>query len=274
MEPKIIDAHTHVHFPEFDTDRKAVIERARQAGVGMITVGTDISLTRKAISTAHGHEYVWATAGLHPHEAKRYGSRDEMGKEIKELEELAHNEKVVGIGECGIDLFRGDDRRALGMQKELFVAQLELAHRLQKPIVIHSRGSTIGALDGLEMILDVLGNHEDLLLPEAGVCHFFTGTVEIADRFITLGFSFTFGGLITFNRAFDDVVRHVPPERILVETDAPFVAPASHRGQRNEPLYISEVVTALAGVRGESEEETKARTLENTLRLFKLPHRP
>jgi TatD DNase family protein len=262
MDPRIIDAHTHVHFPEFDSDRDGVIRRALDAGIGMITVGTDRAFSGKAVDVAGQYEGVWATVGFHPHEAKK-GISDTQRAEI---ERLAGDGKVVGIGECGVDMYRDDDRTALEAQRELFAWHIALARRVRKPLVIHCR-------DAFDQVLNVFGAHKDLLGDSAGVCHFFTGTVEIAKKFLELGFSFTFGGLVTFNREFDGVIRFIPPDRILVETDAPFVAPASHRGQRNEPLYISEVVTALAGVRGESEEETKARTLENTLRLFKLPHR-
>lgn len=269
MDINIIDAHTHVHFPEFDGDRNAVIERAQKKGIGMITVGTDIALTKKAIDVAREYDGIWATAGIHPHEAKTYANNKEMEVQIQELEKLAQAEKVVGIGECGIDLFRQDDQDALEMQKQLFIAQLELAHRLKKPIVIHSRGSQNGNTDGLEMILDILEKRQSLLHAES-VCHFFTGTKEVADRFLALGFSFTFGGLLTFNREFDDVVGHIPLERIMIETDAPFVTPTPHRGERNEPSYIAHTLDSLSEILLKDVEEVRRTLKENTLRVFAL----
>jgi len=272
MTLSIIDAHTHIHFPEFDSDRNAVIEQAQKKGVGMITVGTDLVLTKKAIEVAREYEGIWATAGLHPHEAKQLVSEDELDQALSKLEELAKSKEVVGIGECGIDLFRQDDRNALDTQEKLFITQLELAHRLKKPIVIHSRGSKNGSTDGLETILDILKQHKHLLHKE-GVCHFFTGTKEVADQFMELGFSFTFGGLITFNREFDGVIAHIPLEKIMIETDAPFVAPALHRGERNEPSYILETLKALTYIKGENEEAVKKIFLENTKRIFELSPR-
>lgn len=269
MTLSVIDAHTHIHFPEFESDREVVIERARKEGIGMITVGTDIETTRQAIEVAQKYEGIWATAGLHPHEAKQFTSLDALHQTIEKLEELAQEEKVVGIGECGIDLFRQDDKDALEMQKKLFVAQLEIAHRIHKPIIIHSRGSQNGNTDGLEMILLILKENQSLLEGEH-VCHFFTGTKEIADQFMKFGFSFTFGGLITFNREFDDVIKYIPREKIMVETDAPFVAPASHRGQRNEPSYISETLNSIAHIRGEDEKIVREALLANTKRVFNI----
>ena len=267
MDIKIIDAHTHVHFPEFDGDRDAVIKRAQEKGIGMITIGTDLALTKKAIEVAQKYEGVWATAGIHPHEAKRFTCINEIKKEVVSLEAFAKEKTVVGIGECGIDLFREDDKNVVAMQKELFIVQLEVAHRLKKPVVIHSRGSENGSLDGLEMILEILEARSHLLTKK-GVCHFFTGTKEIADRFLALGFSFTFCGLVTFNRGFDEVMTHIPIEHILVETDAPFVAPLSHRGERNEPSYVTEVFPVIARCKGIEEEVVRTIILKNTYALF------
>ncbi len=256
-----IDAHTHVHFPEFDEDRDVVIDRACKAGVGMITVGTDIKLTRAAIEVAN-HPMIWATAGLHPHEAKQYEDDEAMNKEVQELESLAKQGGVVAIGECGVDLFRSDDKESQPMQEKLFKAQLELAHKLKLPIVIHSR-------DAFDVVLSILNQNKHLLNKE-GVCHFFTGTKDIAKQFLELGFSFTFGGLVTFNREFDDVIRFIPDDKIMAETDAPFVAPASHRGSRNEPSYLPEVVTKLSEIKKTTHQECATLLLENTKRVFGL----
>jgi TatD DNase family protein len=269
MNYNYIDAHTHIHFPEFDDDREQAIARAHAQGVGMITVGTDIALTTKAIEVAKEYEGIWATAGIHPHEAKTYQATQDLDEHIKQLSTLAQQDVVVGIGECGIDLFRSDDRAALSMQEELFIKQLELAHSIQKPIIIHSRGSSNGALDGLEHILTILESHKSLLTKE-GVCHFFTGDKAIADRFLSLGFSFTFGGLITFNRDFDEVINYIPTDRIMAETDAPFVAPASHRGERNEPSYVPEVAVQLAQIKGSTPEKLLPTLAGNAVRVFSL----
>ena len=287
MTFRIIDAHTHTQFPEYDTDRDEVIRRALDAGIGMVNVGTDAEMSRE--------EGVWATIGIHPTDAQIYADDTQMNADIKKLELLALDKKVVGIGECGLDYFRlenlheADPRRK---QKELFTAQIELAHRVGKPLVLHVRPSA-GSTDAFEDVLDILNNHKELLTrknpgipgisssaqscgfqPKAedadvvlpGICHFFTGTKEIAEKFLDLNFSFTFGGLITYNREFDEVLECISADHLLVETDAPFVAPKSHRGHRNEPAYVAEVAEFL----GDFKKIPQKMFLENTKHVFKL----
>lgn len=265
MNLRIIDSHTHIQFPEFDDDRNQVIQRAHEAGVGMINVGVDEETSRKAVELAHKYEHgVWATVGIHPHEITKFISR--QTENLKTLEELAKDEKVVGIGECGLDYFRLEEEKTKKQQEKLFLAQLELAKKVKKPIIIHCRPSTQKSVDAFKDILNILHTHKELLQKIPGICHFFTGTKDIAKKFLELNFSFTFGGLVTYNREFDEVLTYTPADRMLVETDAPFVAPQSHRGHRNEPSYISEIADFLADFKNVPIEIF----LQNTKRVFEI----
>lgn len=258
--PRIIDAHTHIQASDYASDRDAVIARARDEGIGMILAGADEEMSRDAVTCAHAYPFVWATVGYHPHEVEKH-------IDFSLVETLARDERVVGIGECGLDYFKLDKNRANELkekQRELFEKHIALAHEVGKPLVIHCR-------DAFDDVLMILEKHRDLLLPiDAGICHFFTGTADIAQRFLALGFSFTFGGLITFNRSFDSVIASIPIDRVLVETDAPWVAPLSHRGSRNESSYISETISFLANIYNCSPRDMEKQLLENTIRVFGL----
>lgn len=259
MDINIIDAHTHVNMMD-PVQRNAVMKRALDSGIGVINVGADELSSRDAVALAQIYkEGVWAVVGYHPHEAQK-------DLDMENLQELARGIRVVGIGECGLDYFKLDKEKEGEIkekQRVLFESQIVLAHKLKKPLVIHCReafGDTIALLE----------KHKDLLLPEAGILHFFTGTLGDAQNLLELGFSFTFGGLITFNRSFDEIISAIPLERILVETDAPWVAPKSHRGEQNEPAYIPEIVAWIAKIKNISEEDMQKILLENTKRIFNL----
>jgi len=255
MDLKIIDAHTHVQFEQYDKDRDEVMARALAAGVGMINAGADLKSSRDAVDLAHKYEDgIWATVGIHPTESRDF---DNFG----EIEKLAQDDKVVGIGECGLDYFRDKEFEVQRRQKEIFEKHIELSQKIKKPLVIHCREAFID-------IIDILTAHKNEILPEPGILHFFTGIVEDAKKLLELNFSFTFGGLITFDRSFDKIIEFIPLEKLLVETDAPFVAPKSKRGQRSEPLYVSEVIPVITALKLADEEKMRKQLLENTKRVF------
>lgn len=263
MELNIIDAHTHVQFPEFEKDREDVIDRALSAGIGMVNAGADMETSRKAIELARRYEEgVWATVGIHPTELPAPANMAEI---CRELTNLADDRKVVGIGECGLDYFRSEEKEIRERQREVFILQIELARKAGKPLVLHIRPSPKSA-DAFEDALEILSAHKNLLNEIPGTCHFFTGTRDTAKKFLNLGFFFTFGGLITYNRDFDEVLEYIPADRILVETDAPFVSPKSHRGHRNEPVFVRETAEFLAGFKKISQDIF----LRNTKRIFGL----
>jgi len=256
------------------TQQDAVIGRALDAGIGMINAGADEQSSRDAVALSHKYpQGVWATVGHHPSEALIHADIAQINAEIKKL---AQDEKVVGIGECGLEYFKLDsahEEEIKKSQKELFEAHIQLAHEVQKPLVIHCREAFADTIEILKMHRGLLLSYAGLpakALASAGILHFFTGTISDACELLKLGFSFTFGGLITFNRSFDEIIKFIPVDKILAETDAPWVAPLSHRGQQNEPLYIPEVVEWLAKIKGVEQKEMEKILLENTKRVFGL----
>lgn len=256
MKIEIIDAHTHVQFEQYDDDRDEVIKRSLNKGIGMINAGADLESSKKSIDLAYRYPGLWATVGIHPTEVKDFDSFDE-------IEKLASDEKVVGIGECGLDFYREEDRNNLEIQKELFLKHLELSRKVKKPLVIHCR-------QAFKETLEILKTHKNLLLENAGIFHFFTGGKEEAEKALEFGFSFTFNGLITYNRQFDEIIKFIPLEKILLETDAPFVSPLNHRKERNEPSFVDEVLIALSEIKKLDLEKTKNILLKNTIDLFQL----
>ena len=240
--PNIIDSHAHVQFPAYSEDRGAVISRALDAGVWMVNIGTEDSTSRAAIELAEKYpEGVYATVGFHPghvgpnhHDEWEKTAPSEEVFDIEKLRALAEHPKVVGVGECGLDYYRETSDKAQEIrkkQKEIFVAQINLAKELHKPLIIHCRDAFADLIRILSSYLLALSSQP------AGVVHFFSGTVEDARKLIGLGFYLGFGGVVTFAKAYENVVREIPLERIVLETDAPYVAPVPYRGQRNEQYH-------------------------------------
>ena len=271
---KYIDAHTHAHFAAFKNDYKEVIQRALVAGVAVVNVGTQRDTSAKAVDVAHEFEKdVYAVVGLHPiHTDKSFHDADELGSsndakgftsrgesfDYDYYKKLVLDPKTVAIGECGLDYFHlGEDSKK--KQAEAFTKQIELAKEIQKPLMIHCR-------DAFSDLIDILKPRTQNLKPS--VVHFFTGTIEDAKKLLDLGFSFTFGGVITFARSYDEVIKMIPMDRILSETDAPYVTPEPFRGKRNEPAYVVYVVRKLAELKGVSEEKMAEQIWENAENLF------
>jgi TatD DNase family protein len=252
---EITDSHTHLDSKEFDEDRAAVIERARAAGVTrMLTIGTGNGLdgAGRAIALAEEHAFVWASAGVHPHDAAH---------EIDPIlfETLARHPKVVAIGETGLDFFR--DWAPVDKQYERFAMQIELAKRVKKPLIIHSRQA---GQESFKMLVE--HNARDV----GGVFHCFAENAEFAAQLWDMGFYVSFPGLLTFKKAQEvrDICSAIPLEQILIETDAPFLAPEPHRGKRCEPAFVVQTAKRLAEIKGLSLEEVAAITTANTLKLF------
>jgi TatD DNase family protein len=257
---KYIDVHGHIQFPAFNKDREDVINRARQAGVKMIAVGTKALTSKKAIEIAHEFpEDIWATVGFHPTEI------ESENFDIKILKELAMDSKVVAISECGFDLFRSSETK--DEQKKVFLTQAELAVDLNKPLMMHCRPSQ-GTDNAYEYTLDILKDKKYESINK--IMHFYAGSLDMAKRLNELGFYFTFGGVITFTDAYEDIVKYLPLNRILIETDCPYVSPKSHRGQRNEPSYLPEIVQKLADIKGLDVKDVVHELHENSVKVFNL----
>ena len=255
--PELFDTHAHLHFPEFDTDRDAMLARARAAGVRrMVTIGTDADTTRAAIAVAEREGDVWATAGVHPHDA---GESDDAA--LAEVERLAGDPRVVAIGEIGLDFFRNLSPREA--QERVFRRFIALARTLRKPVVVHCR-------DAHAEVLGILT--EERASEVGGIMHCFSGDVEIARRCLDLGLVISLAGPVTYPnaRALPDVARFVPGDRLVIETDCPFLPPQGYRGKRNEPAYLALTAARVAELRGESLETLAGRTSDNARRLLRV----
>ncbi len=290
MKPKYIDIHSHVNFPIFNKDRKEVIGRALASSTWLINIGSQIETSKKAVAVANEYENgVFASIGLHPintvdhyfdeNETENY-KKDFLKGEIFDKEEyrnLYEKGKVVAIGECGLDYYH-TKKENRERQKKAFIQQIELANELNLPLMLHIRDSE----DDLESsayqdTLSVLKEHSRV----KGVIHFFAGTEKDAKDFIDFGFFLSFAGVITYppknnnprNINIHKIIKNTPVNRILADTDSPYVAPIPYRGKRNEPIYVKEIVRKIAEIKEINEEELASQVVDNAFILFNLSPR-
>ena len=263
MAPKYFDIHSHIQFPEFSKDKEAVLKRMENELVGALVVGVDSKSSALAIQEAEQREYLYTTVGLHPNDV----SKEEF--DVARYRELAKHKKVVAIGECGLDFFRTKpEKEKIKKQKEVLEAHIALAIELDKPLMLHCRDAHYDLIDILQSKKKEYG--EEL----RGNIHFFTGSKEIAQKYFDLNFTVSFTGVLTFTHEYDEVVQYAPLNMIMSETDCPFAAPVPYRGQRNEPIYVIEVVKRIAEIRlpaqaGKEDFETVQGALaDNTRRVF------
>lgn len=257
MTAELFDTHAHLHFPEFADDLPDVLARARSAGVTrMVTIGTDVETSRAAIAIAEREPDVWAAVGVHPHDAARADDAD-----LDEIERLASSPRVVAVGEIGLDYFRNLSPRE--EQARVFSHLLGAARRLGKPALIHCR-------DAHEETLALLASER--VSDVGGIMHCFSGDREIARRCLDLGLLVSLAGPVTYPKAhaLPDVARYVPADRLVVETDCPFLPPQPHRGKRNEPAYVAITAARVADLRGEPLDTLAARMSENATALFRI----
>ncbi|TAJ83088.1 TatD family deoxyribonuclease [bacterium] len=255
----LVDSHAHIQGAEFAGDIEGVVERARAAGVEKIIVvggAGDLSSNEAAIALAHSFPGLYATVGMHPHDAKGVSDED-----LKRLNELTRDPKVVAIGETGLDFYYDHSPRQV--QIELFCRFIRMARETRLPLVVHNR-------DAHREVSEIVRREGQGDL--RGVIHCFTGDYEAAREFLDLGFYLSFTGIITFKNAdsLRDVVRKLPLDRILVETDSPYLAPVPHRGKRNEPAFVRLVAETMAKVKGIPLEEVAQATTQNTQALFRI----
>jgi len=252
---KWIDSHAHLDDRAFEADRAAVIARCSEAEMGVLTMGSSLRSSRDAVRLANRHRNMWATVGIHPHNAKYVNEAA-----LIELKELAGNKLVVGIGEIGLDYYRDLSPRA--RQRQAFKQQLDLAIELKLPVCLHDREST----DDLFAVLKTAGERH------CGVVHSFLGGEMLAKQFLALGFHLGIGGPITFPKkaVLREAVKRVPLDRILLETDCPYLTPVPYRGRRNEPIYVQYVAEEIAKLKGLTPEDIAEQSTENAIRLFGL----
>lgn len=264
MNYAFFDIHSHLHDKAFDEDREKLLGEMKSYGVGTITVGTDVVESNKAIALAETYEHVYATIGLHPNDNKE----EVFDREV--YEKLASHDKVIAIGECGLDYFRldSDSDKEKERQKEIFAQQIEIAVNVNKPLMLHGRPAK-GSMDAYEDMLTLLEEAKKLHGNKVrGNAHFFAGNIDIAQRFINIGFTMSFSGVITFTKDYDDVVRFIPLTLLHAETDSPYATPIPYRGRRNTPMYVQEVVAKIAVLREQPMEEVRVQLLENAKRVF------
>ncbi len=258
----LIDTHTHLDDARYESDREAMIARAREAGVDtMITIGCDLATSRSAVALAGHYPFVYASIGVHPHEVKHIADNW-----YDELRQLARETKVVAYGEIGLDYHYNHSDPEL--QRRRFREQIQLARELKLPVIIHTRE----AQDDTIRILK-----EERASEIGGVFHCFSGDAWLAKDALELGFYLSFSGILTFQNAtmLRDIARTVPADRLLIETDCPYLTPIPHRGKRNEPAYVKYVAETLATITphggGMTAEDIGRLTSDNARRLFKIP---
>jgi TatD DNase family protein len=261
-----VDSHAHLDGKQFDTDREQVIARARESGVQTIVSignGDGPAQVDCGIQLAEKYDFIYATLGIHPHEARL---ADEAA--YQKMERLARHDKVIAWGEIGLDYFY--DHSARDVQKKVFTRQMELAATAKLPIVIHCRPSE-GSENAWEDCFELMQKHW-AAKGLGGILHCFTGTWAQAQRALDMGFMISFAGNVTFPKAHQirDAALEVPLERMLIETDSPYLAPVPNRGKRNEPAFVKETARKLGELRGLMMEEVGQQTTRNFYNFFKL----
>lgn len=258
----LIDSHVNLHSEKYDDDQDAVIERARTAGVkAMLTISDQLSSTTALKAISNKYDFIWRSVGVHPHFAK-----DAADLNAAELSRLAEDEDVVGIGECGLDFYYEYSDRAA--QLHIFAAHIDASQQTQLPLIIHSRDADQEMQDAL-----VQAYSKKTFTP---LLHCYTGGPTLAEAALEMGGYISFSGIITFKNAADvrAIAEQTPLERIIIETDCPYLAPVPMRGRRNEPAYLVHVAEKLAEIKGESVEAVTKATTDNFFTLFSKASRP
>ncbi len=260
MSFKYFDSHSHLNLKQFETDKENVIKKMQEEGVGTLTVGTSFETSKEAVRLANLHENLYACIGLHP---------NEVGNEIFDEEKYTKllGDKTICVGECGLDYFRGEEKSP---QEIEFRKQIDFALEHDLPLMLHIRPRK-GTLDAYQDTLEILEGYKKSAGEKLrGQAHFFAGDIKIAKRFLDLGFYISFTGVLTFTSDYDEVVKSVPLDKILTETDSPFVAPVPHRGHRSEPQYVIEVYKKIAEIKGVTLEFLTDQIRENLKKLYKI----
>ena len=251
----LIDTHTHLDDARYNDDRDSMIARAREAGVeAFLTIGCDLATSEAAVALADQYPFVYASVGVHPHEVKHI--QDDWHDEFRRL---AKNKKIVAYGEIGLDYHY--NHSSPKEQRERFREQIQLARELKLPIIIHTR-------EAQEDTIAIL--KEEKASDLGGVFHCFSGDAWLAKDALDLGFYLSFSGILTFQNAtmLREIAKNTPLDRVLIETDCPYLTPVPYRGKRNEPAHVSRVTEVIAGLKGVSTEDVASATAENFVRIF------
>jgi TatD DNase family protein len=257
MKFKLFDSHCHLYMPQFDADRAEVLARMQGAGMGAVVIGVDLDSSKKALELAKAHDFLWSSVGLHPND------NPIETFDMEKFEALARDPKVVAMGECGLDYYRQEpSAEEKQRQRERFEAHIALAAKVGKALIVHCRD----AHDDCFSVLQKTGIAQKVPV----VIHFFTGTSELAQKYLDLGCYLSFPGPVTYTDMYDESIRVTPLDKILIETDAPYAAPVPNRGKRNEPAYVLDVARKIAALKGVTAEEVAAQTAQNASSVFSL----
>jgi TatD DNase family protein len=284
-KPAYIDIHAHTNFVIFDADRDAVVRRALDSDTWIINIGTQQDTSRRAVEMTRKYpEGVYAIIGLHPvHTNASHHDAEEIGEEGKAFTSrgevfdkgfyrtlaLEGGEKVVGIGECGLDYYRNPTEVERERQIVAFRAQIELALELDLPLMLHIRSGAGG--NAYRDVLDILKEYKTKVGDKLrGDAHFFAGSIDDAREFLALGFHLSYTGVVTYAKQYIELIQATPIDRIMSETDCPYVAPVPHRGKRCEPVFVQEVAHKIASIKDISIDECKKSLVDNAFKLFKL----
>ena len=252
---RLIDSHCHLTDEAFDDDRLFILNDLSNFGLrGIINPATNLADSKMAIELSEKYDNIYAMAGIHPEEVDEITDKD-----LEELENLAQNKKVIAIGEIGLDYYRKDDNK--DRQKEIFIHQLELARKLAKPAVIHVR-------DSKDDVIEILKDYQDLKIQ----IHCFSDDLETLEKYMEMGFYISIGGVVTFNNGTNEqnAARNVPIERLMLETDSPYLTPEPYRGLRNDPRRVVEVARTVADLRDMKIDKLAKKTYSNTKEFFNL----
>lgn len=259
----IFESHAHYDDRQFDVDRETLLENLPFQNVGVIVnVGSDIRSSKESITLAHQYDYIYAAIGVHPDEVDTMKEAD-----MEELSHMAREDKVVAIGEIGLDYFRKEGNAYKSVQKEWFCRQLDLAKEIEKPVIIHSRDA---AEDTIQILRDF--RKENPQIENPGVIHCYSYSPELAKEYVAMGFYIGIGGVVTFKNAkkLVETVAQIPLERILVETDSPYLCPEPNRGKRNDSSQIRYVMDRIADILGIAPEEVEKQTEMNARKMYRL----
>jgi len=279
-EPILIDTHAHVNFNAFKDDGDEVIKRTLDQNVWMVNVGSQYSTSKRAVEYANKYKQgVYAAVGLHPFHVNKGMKEKEWDDTISEREfekfsrskyqELLKDPKTVALGEIGLDYIDGIGQESKDKQKDVLIEQIELAQQSGKPIIFHCRKAYEDLIDLLTMFNLGCASCPHACSPGLrGVIHCFMGRLSQAEKFLELGFYISFNGIITYARDYDKVIEKIPLNRILLETDAPYLTPEPHRGERNEPLYVKHVAEKIAQIKKIDLDQVTKQTTKNARKLF------
>lgn len=253
---QMIDSHAHLDEERFDEDRDELIKSLKEDAISyVINPSSDMETSRRVVELSNKYDNIFAAVGIHPHDAEGFKEED-----LDELRELSKDERVVAIGEIGLDYYYDNSPREI--QKEVFRKQLQLAHELDLPVIIHTR-------DAMGDTYDILKEFEGRV---RGVMHCYTGSIEMAEKFMKLGFYISIAGPVTFKNAVNvrEMAKQIPLERLLIETDSPYLAPVPNRGKRNDPTNVRYVADMLANLKEIQIDKIIEHSRENTVELFSL----